>query len=176
MKNKTWLVTTVVSLLFSFKSLAYDWSYQSIRYQSQSCPSESQTTGVDGGDFTPFPWGNEIPIAQNMLQGVWAPISIECGTYFSFELSEPTSKRPQRIVTVKQFDPDTCNILASGVGYELEKVFYVSMVGPNGRAFDLTIRAFNRKELKKTDDPYSQDSQTFDVKHPLILLTLYPRK
>lgn len=147
-------------------------------YQVSSCPIESKPAGIDGGDFTPFPWGNEIPIAHSALRGIWTPTSIECGTYFAFEINSHTAGS-QRIVTVMQFDPETCTVLSSGVGYEFEKVFYVSMVGPNGRAYDLTIRAFNKKDLKPSNSGEGEDllnPPSLPRSRPYIVATLYPRK
>jgi len=148
-----------------------------MKYPASTCPIEAKPVGGEGGgDFTPFPWGNEIPIAQNALHGIWAPTSIACGTYFAFEVTKGARDK-QRIVKVRQFDPTNCNILASGVGYELERVFYISMVGQDGLVFDMTIRAFNRKDLKCNTDvgdgnladlPFSGD--------PFIVATLYPKR
>jgi len=166
-------LNTLYNAAFAFSPLISS----GIEDSSNICPSESNPAGGSGGDFTPFPWGNEIPIAQDTLQGIWAATTVECGTYFAFEVRNNASKS-QRIVKAKQFDPQTCTILSSGVGYELDRVFYISMVGQNGRSFDLTIRAFDRRDLKITNSgvPYGYYSEPPIIRSPYVVATLYPRR
>lgn len=150
------------------------WASQGLRYSANVCPSESNPAGGSGGDFTPFPWGNEIPITGSNLQGIWVPTSLECGTYFAFEIRNNSSKA-QKTIRAKQFDPKTCTIISSGVGYELEKVFYVSMIAQNGQSFDLTVRAFDRKDLK-IDTNATDNGNTPISRGPIVIATLYPRR
>jgi hypothetical protein len=164
-------------IIFSLRSFASFALSPGVRYPASTCPIESKTAGSElGGDFTPFPWGKEISIGHSALQGVWAPTSITCGTYFVFELTKSNSIN-QRIVEVKQFDPETCDILSSGIGYESDRIFYVSMVGKTGRSFDLTVRAFNRKDLKSEADMGGGDQIDFHFsRRPFVVATLYPRQ
>jgi len=168
------LLVLLISLL-CIQGVNSHASNLNVPYAANTCPSESKPAGGNGGDFTPFPWGNEIPISHTTLQGIWAPTAIECGTFFFFEMTI-IGPHAQRIVNVKQFDPETCTILSSGVGYELEKVFYVSMVGQNGRAYDLTVRAFNRKDLKPKSDNSGDQIDIPISRRPLIVATLYPQR
>lgn len=152
---------------------------QAHRPYSSSCPTESAPAGGGGGggggDFTPFPWGAEVPIGVSALEGIWVPTSFECGTYFSFHVTSLNSGRT-RYVNIKQFDPLTCTEVAKGVGYELDRVFYVSMVSNTGKSFDLTVRAFDEKDLNHLDSSVGQIEHPISRTRPLIVATLYPRR
>lgn len=140
-----------------------------------SCKSDFQPTS---GDFTPFPWGSEVHLSKNNLDGIWAPSSNQCGTYFSFK-TRSNNDLNQRLVNIIQFNPYTCEILATGIGYELDRVFHAAMISNNldqskFQSFDLTLRAFNPKDIKYLP-PINYDNPSPRLK-PLVVMTMYPRQ
>lgn len=142
---------TIRTFFFLLAVLFQGVSWSSINSVG-TCPIESDPK-TTGGDFTPFPLGSEVAMTQSFLEGIWAPVSIQCGTFFSFELKKSQTYN-KVFVAVKQFDPNTCEVLAQGYGYESERVYYVSMVARSGRVYDLTIRAFRQEDLKpRTEQP-----------------------
>lgn len=142
---------------------------------ADSCRSDFQPTS---GDFTPFPWGLEVHLSKSHLDGIWASDSDHCGTYFSFK-TRSNSDINQRLVNIIQFNPNTCEILATGIGYELDRVFHAAMISNNlnetkFQSYDLTIRAFNPKDIKYSNSgDYEIPSPNFK---PLVVMTMYPRQ
>jgi hypothetical protein len=151
--------------------------------KSFRCPSDATTQASPhrtlGGDFTPFPWGKEVSITQNTLQGLWIPVSLDCETYFIFETTHHSSQKT-RLVKVQQFDPEFCDPIAQGIGYELHHVFYVSMLKRDQTAYDLTIRAFNEKDLDSISRQLLSLSDELEMSfhrlnNPFMLVTLFPQ-
>lgn len=133
-----------------------------------------QESHISGGDAIPWPWGNEMQFPWTRIQGVWAPLTGDCESYFVFKVSKLTTSG-ERFIQIIQYDPLTCEKIAVGAGFENNKVIYASMAN-KGQSFDLTIRAFDNSII----DQESQDS-TIISRPPLpsvkavVVLTMYPK-
>lgn len=139
----------------------------SIEYSAANSPSGT------GGDFTPFPWGSEVVVPLQSLIGVWAPTSVECSTYFLFQ--RKPSKEDLKIMSIEQYDPETCETVASGVGYEIDRVFRVVMASTKSdKFFNLTVRAFDSKDLNKSKSSAQPDLNPRLNNQQLIVIHLYP--
>jgi hypothetical protein len=129
--------------------------------QAPMCVPSASNPSIQGGDLVPWPWGNEVKFPWARIQGVWAPLSNDCNSNFVFKVGKLTDAG-DRFIQITQYDPRTCQKLASGAGYENDRVIYASMT--NGTAsFYLTIRAFDTSVLK--DELMCQRNQ---VAEPVI--------
>ena len=102
--------------------------------------------GVKGGDATPWPWGNEIRFPWTRIQGIWAPLALDCNSYFVFKVVKQTANG-EKLVRVLQYNPETCEKISEGVGYELSDVIYASMAA-GSQSYDISIRAFDTSVLE----------------------------
>jgi len=147
-------------------------------------PGEGDPSIQGGGDLVPWPWGNEVRFPWARIQGVWAPLGNDCNSNFVFKVGKMTDAG-DRFIQITQYDPRTCQKLASGAGYENARVIYASMT--NGTtSFDLTVRAFDTSVLR--DELMCQRNEAVgpaiglgDSTSPtpgtsVIVLTLYPKQ
>lgn len=104
----------------------------------------------------PWPWGLEQPFPWNEIQGMWkiadgadVPMS-----YFSLKVINSKKSGVKQLI-VKQFDADTCDIIASGVGIAVNDVLRAQMTTTEYASepwvtFRLSIRAF---KAEKSPEP-----------------------
>jgi hypothetical protein len=107
--------------------------------------------GGGGGDF-PWPWGLEVTIPWNDIQGVWKVESKGKAFYFGFRRVQE-----QRLF-ITQFDAARCMTLGSGPGYIREKSqkFVVAQISlKTGDAYRMAIYAFNEED--SPEPPVSGD-------------------
>lgn len=113
-----------------------------------------------GGDsWVPWPFGFEVPFPWSDIQGTWRVQQGGYVTYFSFKVvREKTSKGRQLVV--RQMDSDqNCKFVATGVGYESEKIIRAQMSGKSG-TYRLTLRAFKMDDenyLPLPDEKFHMD-------------------
>lgn len=107
-----------------------------------------------GGDPSPWPWGQEAAFPWAMIRGTWANNDPECADMafvFRARYAKPNRRRRvQKVVEIREYDSKQCSVVATGVGYELDRVVRATMVKTSGESYELTIRAFS-----KTSSPYS---------------------
>lgn len=139
--------------------------------EQNACVQDSQ---ISGGDTRPWPWGSEIRFPWTRIQGIWAPVE-GCDSYFVFKVTKQVSSG-ERFVQVTQYDPATCDKIASGLGIETDKIIRASMVSNRG-AFDLTIRAFDTSILKNMSYIDSaEEMSTFAAPTSVVVVSVYPKK
>ena len=51
---------------------------------------------------------------------------------------------------VREIDPDTCEVIATGVGYELNKIVRAQMTTDTGSSFRIAVRAFREQDSPQT--------------------------
>ncbi len=146
------------------------------RMFSTICKHES---AILGGDGVPWPWGQEMRFPWTRIQGVWAPLSADCDSYFMFNVGDATSGG-ERFVQITQYDPKTCTNVAVGAGYELNRVIYASMTD-GMHSFDLTVRAFDTSVLQSSlsaTAPACFDAlgDTSQKTSSVVVLTMYPKE
>jgi hypothetical protein len=94
----------------------------------------------------PWPWGLEQPFPWSDIQGLWAVADSDYATYFTFKVvreKQSTGKQLQ----VKQIDPSTCTVVATGVGYELGRIVRAQMTSSQtGSIYRIAIRAFREED------------------------------
>ncbi|MNL43909.1 hypothetical protein D3C87_1664480 [compost metagenome] len=81
------------------------------------------------------------------MQGVWKVEDFNSGETWYFALKRlrvtPSCERP---LQVKQIDGETCKVMASGVGFDRNKVIRAQMTGRDGKTFRLAFTAFNQED------------------------------
>ncbi|GIL18818.1 MAG: hypothetical protein BroJett040_25690 [Oligoflexia bacterium] len=137
------------------------------------CPSSRQAIHGGGGDLTPWPWGSEIRLPWARVHGLWQSMSGDCRTWFLFKVGKPNSNG-ERIIKVIQYDPISCQVISSGVGYENKRVIYASMVGING-SFDLTVRAFAESDVIPSSRYAQEDPGSGKTTDPVVVIHMYPK-
>jgi hypothetical protein len=95
---------------------------------------------TEPNDWRPWPWGQEIQIPWRGLQGVWETSGGECENLFLFKVK--SNQNGEKLVQIVQYDPQSCRIVAQGLGYESGRYVNAQMVR-QGQTYNLTIHAFN---------------------------------
>ncbi len=116
-----------------------------------------ESAKAQGGD-TPFPWGSEIQVNWETLNGVWYIEGDRGRSYFSIEVETlmDASGVPGSLVhtiQVTQYDPNTHHVLASGVGVavEYQRIGALFMQTPNASRYVLVMRAYEGATGKPDD-------------------------
>ncbi|MFN7727642.1 MAG: hypothetical protein ACK5P7_00630 [Bdellovibrio sp.] len=136
--------------------------------------------GVKGGDATPWPWGSEIRFPWTRIQGIWSPLAQDCNSYFVFKVVKQ-STNGEKLVRVLQYNPQTCEKISEGVGFELSDVIYASMAA-GSQSYDISIRAFDTSVLEgqtsgsgaSISSPMSSVN-TYAAAKSVVVVSLYPK-
>ena len=151
MKRVT-LAVIVFSTLFAFQSHA--------SVAGACVPYSGGTILRDPGDA--FPWGSELPFPWRGIQGTWQTEIDGCTYYFTFKTVK--SSAGENRLKVIQYDPATCDpISEEGVGIEGDRVVNAVIKDKHHHAFELTVHAFNRSDLKTNNTVSFASSKTVYV-------------
>lgn len=125
---------------------------------------------VQGGDSVPWPWGNEIELPWEQLDGVWRVAKGDCNSLFAFLPTKRKVSNGTHLTQVIQYDGTTCEKIAWGYGTDSDRVLRSSM--SNGRkSFSLTVRAFPR-----TVSQITPKVSEMTMENTVIVLTMYPKR
>lgn len=98
----------------------------------------------------PWPWGLEQPFPWTEIKGLWRIENTkELSPYFTFKVMRSKSSDEKQLV-VREIDPSSCRVIATGVGYELNKIVRAQMTTDKGTSFRIAVRAF-----REVDSPQS---------------------
>jgi hypothetical protein len=98
----------------------------------------------------PWPWGLEQPFPWTDIKGLWRiENSKDASPYFTFKVIKGKTA-DDRQLAVREIDPDSCDVIATGVGYELNKIVRAQMTTDKGTSFRIAVRAF-----REIDSPQS---------------------
>jgi hypothetical protein len=114
--------------------------------QSADIEKIATPTGNGTGPILPWPWGYESPFPWTMVQGVWA---VEYNSFKSYFVFRVIKKGYLSQLEVKQVDPVTCEILATGIGFEQERTVRAQMSGKNGSIYRVALRSFSEKLISE---------------------------
>jgi len=135
--------------------------------ENNQCALNSE---IKGEDSIPWPWGSEIQMPWDSLEGTWQVINDDCDSYFSFNTSGKNLSPSQRLINVVQYHSGQCHKVSWGYGFESNRILRASMT--DGRfTFNLTVRAFK--------DHAKSANQLFQLKtrgEPIMVLTLFSKK
>ena len=125
---------------------------------------------VSGGDSVPWPWGSEIELPWDQLDGIWRVVKSDCESYFAFLPTKRKVTNGTHLTQVIQYNPSTCEKVAWGYGTNSDRVLRSSM--SNGRkSFNLTVRAFPR-----TLNQIMTKASGNTAENTVIVLTMYPKR
>lgn len=95
-----------------------------------------------GGDWVPWPFGAEQAFPWKDIQGLWKAEGEDFTAMYSLRVVVEKDAGI-RILKIKQLDPNTCKIVAAGVGTEEGMIVRAMMTGKEGVTFRVTFRAFD---------------------------------
>lgn len=99
----------------------------------------------------PWPWGLEQPFPWTDIKGVWRIEKSAISGYFTFKVLRQKTGSESRYLVVKQIDPSSCDVIATGVAYELNKVVRGQMTNnEDGATFRIAVRAFREEDSPQT--------------------------
>ena len=85
----------------------------------------------------PFPWQD--------IQGLWKAQQGDFTSYFALKVVRQKSTGVRQL-QVKQFDGETCRVIATGVGIERNKKDLSQMTSKGGTTFRVQLTAFDQKD------------------------------
>ncbi len=100
-----------------------------------------------GDRWTPFPWNfkNAQLFPWWDIQGIWKVDQDNFTSYFSFKVVQ--QKNGLKQLKVKQYDGDSCRLLATGVGTERGQFVYAQMTSKqSGKTYRVGLTAFKRSD------------------------------
>lgn len=118
-------------------------------YEEITIPHRDDTTPV------PWPWSRAQPFPWTDVQGLWKLEQDEYSTYFSLKVIK--QKSGTNHLQIKQFDGETCRILATGVGIERGSRVLAQMSSRYGVTYRVQFTTFSEKDSPlpklKSDSP-----------------------
>lgn len=103
--------------------------------------------GGGGGDLTPWPSSIVRPFPWDDVQGLWKVEDDKTGDVWFFALKRlritPSCERP---LQVRQIDGSTCKVVATGVGFDHNKVVRAQMNSRDGKTYRIAFTAFNQED------------------------------
>lgn len=102
--------------------------------------------------WTPWPWSNRQPFPWSDIQGMWKVEREDFTSYFAFKVVTHKATGIRQL-HVKQFDGDSCRVLANGVGVENDKKILAQMTSKGGTIYRVELTAFSEEDLRKIDIP-----------------------
>lgn len=100
--------------------------------------------------WTPWPWKFVQPFPWTDIQGLWKVEQDDFVSYFSFKVVVHR-RTGIRQLQVKQYDGESCRILATGVGLENDKKILSQMTSRGGMIYRVELTAFSEKDLLRSD-------------------------
>jgi|GEM_PF-2786029 len=144
--------------------------FGSSAFAANLCGGTARTPNEPG---LPWPWGREITINLRDLEGFWQVPSGTCQNWFSFQVKG--SPGGESVILIQQFDPTTCRVVATGVGYQGDRTITAQMVKPGGSAYNLTVHAFNESDLAAATLRRGGHRQSAPLAEDVVMaLSLFP--
>lgn len=135
---------------------------------SISAAASTQLTmhaGQNDDRWTHWPWRLAQPIPWGDIQGGWKVEDGEYVSYFTFRKIYRQSNQVRQI-SVKQIDPQGCQVIARGVGIEKGAFIYAQMTSSDGGIYRLNLSAF-----KCSDSPLSPEEKK-DCADSMMVLSM----
>lgn len=93
----------------------------------------------------PWPWSLAQPFPWTDIQGLWKVEQGDFTSYFALKLVRQKSTGARQL-QVKQFDGDTCRVLATGVAIERSQKVLAQMTSRAGTTYRVQLTAFKEKD------------------------------
>lgn len=138
-----WMLALGLCISATMAAFAED---ENVTWEPQQKSSNVAVLLRSGDDFTPWPWGAEMPFPWSFVQGTWIAEKGEFRSYYSFRVVKDSEESRQLEVT--QVDPINCTIMAHGVAIETENTVRAQMSNTaTGAVYRLSLRSFHEKSL-----------------------------
>lgn len=95
--------------------------------------------------WVPWPWSLAQPFPWGDIQGLWKVEQGDFVSYFAFKVVREKSTGIRQL-EVKQYDGDTCRVLATGVGIERNQKVLAQMTSRGGITYRVQLTSFNEKD------------------------------
>jgi hypothetical protein len=94
-------------------------------------------SSVAQAQVNPWPWAKPLPFPWDNIEGIWT----ERTSNFTFSIKVVENSWGDRHIKIKQLDANTGQVIAQGVGYEMDDdVVVAGMTGGQQTQYLLTIR------------------------------------
>jgi hypothetical protein len=129
-----------------------DYASNSDSFQLQACHEAGADTSR-GSEPVPWPFGGEAPFPWKDMPGIWKAERGSSVFYFTFEVINQAANGEQKM-RIQQFDPESCEVRASGMGTEVDRVVHGVMQGKKHN-YQITVRAFDGDNIANEFTTYS---------------------
>ncbi|XGC80701.1 hypothetical protein ACES2L_15360 [Bdellovibrio bacteriovorus] len=110
-------------------------------------PREEHVMPASDDRWVPWPWSLAQPFPWQDIQGLWKVEQDEFVSYFALKVVRQKSTGLRQL-QVKQYDGETCRLLATGVGIENKQKVLAQMTSKAGTTYRVQLTAF-----KESDSP-----------------------
>lgn len=97
--------------------------------------------------WVPWPFHLAQPFPWQSIQGIWRVESGDYVSYFAFKVVNRKTGNVRQL-QVKQYDGETCRVIATGVGLERSQKVFAQMTSRAGMTYRVQLTA-----LSKADSP-----------------------
>ncbi|WII72660.1 hypothetical protein QJS83_02100 [Bdellovibrio sp. 22V] len=108
-------------------------------------PDEEHVMPASDDRWVPWPWTLAQPFPWGDIQGLWKVEQGDFVSYFALKVVRQKSTGIRQL-QVKQFDGDTCRVLATGVGIERNQKVLAQMTSKGGTTYRVELTAFSEKD------------------------------
>ncbi len=123
-------VLTLSSLTYSLTAFAKD---------------EEHIMPASDDRWVPWPFHLAQPFPWQDIQGLWKVQQGEYTSYFALRVVRQKATGIRQL-QVKQFDGETCRVLANGVGIERNQKVLAQMTSKGGTTYRVQLTAFDQKD------------------------------
>jgi hypothetical protein len=137
MLGKLLLAASLVVGALAIPSQSMAFAYADQDYDEHVMPANDR--------WVPWPWSSRQPFPWADIQGLWKVEQDDFVSYFSFKIVSQKNTGIRQL-QVKQFDGDSCKVLATGVGIETDKKILAQMTSKGGIIYRVELTAFKEKD------------------------------
>ncbi|KYG68799.1 hypothetical protein AZI87_06105 [Bdellovibrio bacteriovorus] len=119
---------------------------------SETTTEEEHIMPAGDDRWVPWPWAMVQPFPWSDIQGLWKVEQGDFTSYFALKVVRQKSTGIRQL-QVKQFDGDTCRVLATGVGIERSNKVLAQMTSKLGATYRVQLSAFSEKDLQDLTIP-----------------------
>lgn len=165
MKLRGKVVNVFLSVLLVFSPLLGQASWYDSDCGGGYVDRQGRIIMRDPGDV--FPWGLELPFPWRGIQGVWTAGVDGQQVYLSFRTVKAGNLGNQ--LRIIMYNPTNCNIVATGAGFEEDRVVTAVMTGAQG-SFSMTVHVFKESDMRLMSKKVSPDAKQADNNKTVTVL------
>ncbi|MEN0057568.1 MAG: hypothetical protein AAGB31_01935 [Bdellovibrio sp.] len=133
------LKKVMLAMLVSVSTLAAPWGAWA------TVTSDEHVMPAGSDPWVPWPWALAQPFPWSDIQGFWKVEEGDFTSYFALKVVRQKSTGVHQL-QLKQFDGETCKVLAAGVGIERNQKVFAQMTSKGGITYRVQLTAFNEKD------------------------------